>query len=342
LNSEVRKSIKLIFGVGSLILISAFFLEQVPKSNLSINDGKFFWIQSRVYDSKPATVDYLFLGSSYSFSGIDSNQLSGLLGGARVWNLGVNWGEPEISYYLLRHVLERHKVKNVFLETRYFEDTFRHRYVNWLISTQDIPKKVAYEFSVVKKSDVLSYSYVFKEPLNRTAEHIASIAVKPYVAWMDQFYFRSLWEPKKFRFHETSNGHESAESQNEYFNRMEMTKSPEPIQMHSDEFPRGSHVDYYTRQIVSLCQKKGIKLSFLFLPIYNGKVPSQSFFTYYHSKAPFLIPDFRSFRHPKFWKDYLHVYGEGTRRLTQAISELIQKGPANSPLYHWYETKPVS
>src|SRR6185369_7920682 len=80
-------------------------------------EGPFSHIQQGVFEEK-GDIDLLFIGSSFLWAGIDTPQVeraqSAQLGRkATVLTLGSNWWGEDLTYFLLRDLLARRRVKMV-------------------------------------------------------------------------------------------------------------------------------------------------------------------------------------------------------------------------------------
>ncbi|MEM9917733.1 MAG: hypothetical protein AAF990_06535 [Bacteroidota bacterium] len=260
------------------------------------------WIHDRLYkQSKP--VDIAFLGSSHTLNGIDDQLIEAQLAHHRlsVANFGYCRLGRNLSYVLLKEILQQKQLRTLVLEVREDEDRYSHPIFPYLADTRD----VVFAHPLFNKdlaSDMqthLSYKVELQQddwygPLAKNQRHQGA------------FGFSPLQDTAAL---ETLAGNAKEEEQ------------PDPSSLERRfymQYPRA-----YLNKIHQLCRSNKIQLVFLYLPAYASVQQKPKEIDRYSSYGTVLIPPKTLLADPDYWFDSEHVNATGAHVLSLWVSQQL-------------------
>lgn len=309
-----------------------------------MNDAKWQWIQSKIYDEPRQTIDYVFVGSSRTWCAVRSRQLEEGLNLKRVWNFGRHWTGRDMDYVIIRALLERHDVRHLMIETIGQERFTPHMYARYVMSADDMWAEVWYHLNGLTWRDYLTYSDPLKQRLKHMAGYGTELSVRAGRMWLSRVIYR-------LKYHREVQAEIAANDQTGgfYVNDAQLLPNPDfvekfknfkpiyPIWKSRVLLPPDSFADFYLQRIASVSDQHGTDVNFVFISDYASVLPSGQMFRRLRQWGPVYIPNLADIYKMAYWRDQNHIYQQGAVVMTDLIQQLIKQGPLSSDSGKQYE-----
>jgi hypothetical protein len=325
-----NKTLKTIIFIILIAFVSIILCEFLNIAQFDVSDSRWKWIKSKVF-SKKKTIDFVAIGSSYIWCALKINPIIQQMNLNNMWNLGRNWAGRDVDYIILKKMMENHDVQHVLLQFHYMEPQKPHAYVKYVIS----PIEACKELNMLKRINLFDKQET-KSSINTILSYWSNLSVRVYLHGLKKENKLKLKvktgndSSNGFYIHNTKRKHQKTEF--ERFKNRKWRHKPSPKKLFSIN-PRSA---FYIEKIHALCLKNNTKLSFLFIPVYFGDLPSKSTFDYYNKMGDVLIPDISRLDEPELWRNPSHLLEKGAEIYTEAVISLLKSGKESSPFYHFY------
>ena len=266
------------------------------------------WVHDRIYEN-PKPIDIAFIGSSHIISALDDEQIEIAFQekghNLHFANLGYCRLGRNMSFVLVKALLEEKKTKYLVVEIRNDEDRYSHPMFPYVADTEDIWNPV-----LLFNRDVLTDMYY------------AGIARKEY--WKQKlFYKKPKVEPDLQAY-----GHASSAAvvQADILEQKRASR----IKKASQEESRASRDFYmkypraYLEKMAQLCDSKGVKLLFLYTPSFGYiDIPPKELQTY-QKYGKVLIPPTAIFNNTDYWADDVHLNEAGGQACSEWFTQRFE------------------
>ena len=255
------------------------------------------WVWNRIYNN-PKPIDVAFIGSSAIIAGINDQVVEDSFQNQtnldmHFTSLGYCRFGRNMSYVILKELLEEREVKYIVVEARFDEDRSSHPMFPYLADSED----------VLKPPWFLNQSFL-------PDIYLASIGRVEY--WKQQI----LYEKKSYPNDDNPFGHASSKAiadpnvlEEFRQRRIEKEKHPE------NAFVRTLNLSYprsYLEKINQLCEVHDAELLFLYLPAFGAiSYPPKELQTY-EKYGPVLMPPSDIFENKNHWADEIHINNVGS------------------------------
>jgi len=267
--------------------------------------GHASWFYQRIFQN-PKPVDIAFIGSSHTISGIDDQLLDEAFRtkDLHVANLAYCRFRRNMSYVLLKEILERKSPKYVILEVREDEDRYSHPIFPYMANT----------------ADVLTPELFFnKDVLSDIGMHLSF-----KIEMTKEYLFKGLSTPQSHKGNYgfgTTNDTASIEIMER--TRLEkMTKLPE-----TETIQRSFYLKYprsYLKRIRRLCIRNDVELLFLYIPSFGSALDYPNETGTYTQYGKVWIPPPKIFKDPNNWCDPEHLNPSGAKALSEWLIKRIE------------------
>jgi len=263
----------------------------------ALRNGNFYKSTFVENSIKEKELDYVILGASTALTGIDTKLLDSITG-MKGYNLAIDDTGMPNSYLMLKHYLAQGKsTKNVILvptvsSLKKQEPTLGdndHRFLMY--------NKRAYVNSYYKKLEREEEKF----PVMSTSKYLPFLGVSYYNVELFFPSLVSLAKPgKRNRFDEFGN-----------YTYPDKKFKPRKTDLKVEKV---NFNNVYFKKIVQLCEKKNIKLSVYFPPIYNTKLVVDG---YNYNVINFTD----KLKDNTYFYDVLHVNRKGRTKATQGLAQ---------------------
>lgn len=261
------------------------------------------WIYDRIFNN-PKKVDVAFFGSSHTINDIDDRLIEKHLAKKlTVANFGYCRLGRNLSYVLLKELLEKKHPQYVFLEVREDEDYFSHPIFPYVASDWDVlfPHLL---FDARYFSDVWVH-FCYKIELLQ-----------------DALFSKEKEEP----VHTGNFGHSAfADTVSPAVLEKVLQKQDKP-KVKQSKTVRNFHLAFargYLKVIHQLCRQEKIKLIFLYLPSYGSGLKHPKEFATYEKYGEVWLPPKKIFNKETNWHDSGHLNREGAIKLSLWLTQRI-------------------
>jgi hypothetical protein len=267
---------------------------------------------SWVYDlaiARPLKAENIFMGSSHTYNGVDDSRIAAALGGERAaYNAAIPTEGRDLEFVVLRDILERAKVRRVFIEVRETEERTSH-----------------FAFPIVAGvGDILTAPPSPWWPRNLL--YSAQSRFEYLVSRIPMLRREGGWEGSAPRFGFVANAHQEARASLEA--RSDDMKRNKRWHRLPDIFGDAefSMSITYLRRIAALCREKGIELHFLHLPFLGAPARPAQWDVYAQLGTVHAFPDFLR-GDSRYWADVTHLNSEGAKRYTDWLIKNVLTNP---------------
>lgn len=274
------------------------------------------WIYERIhFDRTP--IDVAFIGTSHTQSGIDDARVEEYLGKVGIKRHVVNFAIPhlgrDIEFIVARELLKNRQVRTLVIELQETEARAPHPGFQRLASVRDLLAAPLF----LNTSLIENFARL---PLRELRLALTSIAPS-------QSGFQAEFDPTQYEgphWNDTYRLHGFAETRTKLQNRndfeaersrlIQEQQKKELLAQRFEQLPLRFNLLYrynelYLQQIIDLASEKGVKVVFLYLPIFDGdRLPRAM--NRLEALAPVL--DTRQvLRSPSYWQnaDHLNFFG---------------------------------
>ncbi len=336
------KTLKVFYLVLALGIASIVIGEAVPAFQLSSTNDKLRWIQKEIYSDLPRKVDYAFIGSSHSWCAISARQIEAALPGKVVWNLGRNWVGRDLDAVIVRHLLSRHEVGHLIVEFDNPDMVGHHPYFQYFLSWEEMLDEWRY-FMVDPGKIPFRYNLDPPATLSLFTTYVAQMAVRVPRGLMQETIVRMralnpLAQRAAVDDDSTGGFLPRKREESKIAPELEKAEMPDWSAKSRAVFPEGSLSHLYTLRIIRLAGQPRAELSFLFVPVYRGLLPSAEKVRFYRRMGRVLLPDLSGIYEAGGWFDTGHLNTAGAKIYTAALIRLLQHGEAASLYYQRYRS----
>lgn len=262
------------------------------------SDNRSEWLYKQF--QKTDTLDFLFLGSSQTMGAIDDSVLGEKLN-KKVLNMGMSRYGRNMDYLILLHFLQKHQLKNVVIETRYWENTFSHPNAAYVET-----------FTQLLESGLHFNRDFFRDfgfRLNRNAYYFRNFGVLKSVEMKDNYGFWLMQAQADKNVLTADSVKNYKRLQKEIKNPLRGLENSVPI--------------FYQNKIEKLCKENNIKIYYLFLPGYGWQQSAPLEYDELKAKGSFLIPDEKIRNNADFYADGAHFNQKGADAMTLFLSQAL-------------------
>jgi hypothetical protein len=316
--------------------------------------NQFRWLRSWIVEGPGQELDYVFVGSSKTLTGIDPLLIEAELPGTKAMNATHYEFGHDIDYYLIEPLLRRHRIENLVIEIPMSWKLEPHSQIKHQVHWRSIWIEARGMLESLHGSDEPSIQQAIKQRVGALARFVMTAAFAAPAAHLDP-----LWEALGIRDRgEIIGAKELDASQGfsirDHFRKQNPSflKSTKSSNFHpfdgaildqsfaKDRLARaGASHDLYLRKIVDLARRHDTRLHFLFIPKWAARPLTRETHAYYSQFGDVLIPDLRSYRDVSYYSDWLHLVRAGPDKLSVEVAGLLRDGPALSPYHAKYEVR---
>lgn len=329
-------TLKIILLLLGFCLVSLLLSEFSSETKLRVSDERWQWIRYKIFRTPHQTVDYVVIGSSLSWCAIKPSLISSEIPGTKIWNLGRNWQGRDADYFIIEHLLQRHRVRNLLVEFCTGEPKSPHAYVPYIILPHDAWGKFIDDFNQLKPSDILKYSQFFKEVLVKNVTSLGEVTVRPCL----QLFQRKNFPPDLIIKYDLSQGFYHVDSEiiqdPAFFEKFKNQPEHQPRLRPDTDFPGNPYARFYFEKIKELASRYNVRLYFVFVPIFNVDLPDRSTYRYLSQIGDVLIPNIHGLYKMSYWRNDGHLFQKGSEVYTYRLIELLKKGKEASPHFGLY------
>ena len=261
------------------------------------------WIYDRTYLNKKG-VDIAFFGSSQTINAINDELIEGRIENKLVANFGYCRLGRNLHFALIKRLLEVKQIEEIFLEVREDEDRYSHDVFPFVASTQDVITPHAF-FNRDIAVDIIDH---FKYKIELTKD------------WLFNDNFDILIDTNAFGNYTPADTVAVEVLIQVQKDRLEHIRS-------LSQFQRDFYMAYpksYLLDIYNLCEEKGTKLSFIYLPPYGFHQRAPKELAYYSQFGKVYIPPQEIFNNTNNWFDENHLNISGANQLSLWLVEQLK------------------
>lgn len=264
--------------------------------NDCFNQG--LWIHDRITDNSEP-IDIAFVGSSRTITGIDDSMITAQDSMLVAVNLGYCRLGRDMTYHIVKELLEHRDVQKLYIEVREVENESGHEVYPHLADTRDIffPK-----------------SFLNRRYFGNIYNHLAYKLELNREKWFDEYEEALIrWEV---------HGHNSHDDTVNpvYLEQTVIQASPIGQSGLSASFAKS-----YIKEIAKLADQHKVELSFIYLPSFGSVLQEPVWADFYRQYGELIIPESTIFNNPSYWHDTDHLNKAGATELTSALFPFIFK-----------------
>jgi hypothetical protein len=290
-------------GVLILILPVNKRLEYQGLNNDCFDNG--IWIHDRIINNEKP-IDIAFLGSSHTINGINDSLIETKLNefDVNVTNLGYCRLGRNLTYLLLRELLNEKKPKTIIIEVREDENWSSHPIFPFISQNQDV---------------LLSNPIYDPDYFSDIATHFT------YNIQLTQetLYKQTQSKPIQLNDFGFSTNDDSLSNFTLVSNSLIKTKRESEIEIKIRDF-RLKFPKSYLKKIHQICNKKHVKVLFLYLPNFGSPQIKPNEYQYYLKFGEVLIPPVYILNKQHNWYDEGHLNITGSTKLSLWIAEELK------------------
>lgn len=340
--------IKILTLIIILSAVSVLICQLGSVQRLRMNDAKWMWIQYILHQHPPTEVDYVFIGSSRTWCAIRSRQIEEAVPGVKVWNFGRHWVGRDIDYLLVEQLLNRHRVKHLFVEMIGQERFAPHQYAKYIVSPQAALTEGKYQIRHLQAKDFWTYSAILKERTKHLLGYGAELSTRLYRIGLEEIWNMMMPNPT-LEMELVQNGQtagffvrDSGRKQKDAFVQAYGRFIPHfPVAKGPMLLPPGTYPDYYLQQLSDISERYDAKLSFLFLSDFAAVLPHDQMYHRFHQWGDVYFPNLRRLYKSELWRDKNHLYGVGSVILTEEVIAMIKAQRPLGPEVRQYKAFPL-
>lgn len=317
---------KIVLKIIALILICCALI--LPLNFLfTTYDGRYTYkMLNEMYQSED-NIDAVFLGSSHTYKSLDPDLADEIIG-INTFNAGSSVQGMNTSYYLLREIMEYHKLKTVYLDTN-----------------PAVARVKANDINIFYISDYMKFDSKNKLELLKSGGNESIL--NGYITFRRNFTNLNIIANLKSRKTPLSD-YSSVTYENEEYrgDGFVYSNGCNPITEKniknqkrydfSDKVPVGENYREYMEKIIELCKKNDIKLVLLEHPMLRKNTDSlvgyANYVSYMYGIAEKYGIEYWNFNLYKGdigitdsdYLDITHLNGEGAEKYTKAFSQVAK------------------
>jgi hypothetical protein len=266
-------------------------------------DGRGKLLYKKIYEDGHK-VDFLFVGSSKTWNGIDDELLENLINKPddyhyKLFNTGYCRFGRNLDYLFCKEFAKRNRLKKIFLEVRPDESTTSHPIYPYLANGSEI-----------LEGALALNSGLFSEMYNHLLMNVNYMRCKI-----------NLEIAEKNTTHPFRHGYNNIEkiiSPEELDAFCEKEKN-DPLEVNTNSI-NYRFSNYYLNKIKKLCDVKKIELVFIYLPSYANLNKEPAFKSHYEKWGRVIMAPDSIFNTKSYWKDVAHFNSFGATAYTKFLA----------------------
>ena len=297
----------ILFLIPLLVLITLLQVDKRYKYQ-ELKDDCFdhgLWVYDRIYNNS-APVDIAFLGSSHTINGIDDQLITENIKIGQAANFGYCRLGRNLSFVLLKEIIQEKDLKMLIIEVREDEDRYSHPIFPYISHSRDV---------------------VFANPFfNRDiiADIWTHFAYKVEIA-QDIIYQHEPSAPLRTNDFGFASSNDTASSA--YLDEVKRKRSiPKPDLSEMVRGFYGKFARVYLEKISNSCNERNINIYFLYLPSYGTYLDKPDNYDIYIKYGKVISPPKQIYDNQTNWADENHLNREGARELSLWLAEQINSG----------------
>lgn len=333
---KYKKKIKTMLVLGLTIGLVAVICKLL--NYLYVTPDNFSRVLFHNYYEEKENIDYLYLGSSHLYCGINPYLLDEINDGYN-YNLGTSMQLLNSSYHLLREADKKHDIKQVFVEMYYSCSTggdYTSRiWTNWRVT--DYMKPSWNRLSLMlRKNSSENYLETFL-PFIRYRSKLFDVnhIVDNIKAKQEENY-------KKYRYiTENSYGMEAFYGKGYCMRDWELQESLIMDSCTMSEEPMLEEAEEYLRKIIEYCQKNEIEITLFSAPMYEVQLLSVDDYDAYVNQVNDIAEEYGisyydfnlckeellSIQDKSYFSDIGHLNPKGSEIFTKVFWKVMQGDP---------------
>jgi hypothetical protein len=305
-------------ALSLLALGSMLMFELDPSLKYEMRAGQYRWMGQKIFDPK-TEIDILFMGSSRTWTAVDTIELNRRFPDQIAYNFGKNWHGRQVDYVVLEDLLREKKVKKIALEVYRLEPGDIHPYTKFLAHPWDLS---AQDFVNLSLEDVLLLSPRFKFALEIQLQILLGLPVKSYYLLARRALVGSFRE-EDLRQTDLSYGHLQPPVTEEDQARFWSEIRDVPEKYDQDDDSDEVILDRYLHHIGELAQRHGVELYFLFVPARNEDAPGPRYRELLDRYGTFVDLRERDLNRFDLWRDSAHLNRKGAELFTERVAASV-------------------
>lgn len=311
-----------------VIIVLAVSLGLLNKTeNFSITEGKWEWLNHKIFSSGSQEIDYLIVGSSRTWTGLKPKTIQEVLGkGENVVNFSRNWYGRGVDYILLRETIKRHKVKNIILEFDWLESEEVHPYFDSLADVNIVANEISYRLGRCQIADLLLFSSCPKDSLNILLNWVGKKSIGNLLGHLPPYKNSHECRSKDCIAYQESSGFYLLDDQviqdSSFYNEFKdkVYSGGMPSHRNLTRSVRGAE---YVHQIFELAKKNNIGLWHVYAPKFGVLPPPIGVLEFYNKRGQIIFVNLKELYKIDYWRDRAHLYREGTDFYSRQVAAWI-------------------
>ena len=315
-------------------MCSVLFSGIFPEYQLRTSEPKWQWIRAKIFNEERQRLDYVIIGSSMARSAIKPQQLSEELGEKKIWNFAINWFGRDADYIIAKNLLEHHEVEHLLVEMREYPSNNSNHYVKYVVTPEEVWDEVLF-FARHVRSKAMMYQ------LKAMIDEIADLFVRFSRLGIQKMLGGFQVNHEQLATYNDTGGYFTYDSirkqKPDFFRDYKDAVTGFPVKKGNASVFHNSREEMYLLKMKQLTEQHDVKLSFVYLPTYLSKLPSEEQFDYFSGMGDIYLPNLEKLYKIHYWFDNVHLYHEGSIVYTEQLGALLKEGKHASPHYSLYE-----
>lgn len=312
----------MLWGLVLCTAVSISIFELMPMIKYNHNDRKYLWIREQIFDDSRPSFDTVFVGTSHTWTAVNTATINARFPGQRSYNFGVNWFGVDTKAVIVQDLLERKRVKNLVFEIASYDDANTHEYFRFMAPLKNAWGHAARQWSGVGREQVLTLDPKFKDAVEQSLSVLAPFVVKGWYFGLRE----KLARPQMPEGEGRNDGWESVD-------QVWSFEDPAVTITTVHDENRTISLNPNLTAIIELCRRRGVKLFFPFVPVRNEPLPGPR---HVAALAPFgeiIVLDPATYYPAPLWFNPQHLNTRGAAVFTEQLLRHVELfgGPAAAP-----------